>query len=85
MKLQSRTSTPSDGAPELTDGYFEDAEYWQGPAFIRCGRGRARSDNPKELVTIRLDPDVLAKLREAGPGWQARVSDILRKAVLGPA
>lgn len=32
-----------------------------------------------------VDPDVLAKLREAGPGWQARVNAILRKAVLDAA
>jgi len=31
-----------------------------------------------------VEPDVLA-LREAGPGWQTRVNDILRKAVLDPA
>ena len=74
-----------DDAPELTDEYFEDAEYWQGDTFIRRGRGRPKSDNPKETVTIQLDPDVLAKLREAGPGWQSRVNDILRKAVLDPA
>lgn len=72
-----------DDAPELTDEFFENAEVFQGNTFIRVGqRGRPKSDNPKELVSIRLDPDVLAKLREAGPGWQTRVNDILRKAVL---
>ena len=75
-----------DDAPELTDEYFKDAEYWQGDTFIR--RGRPKSGNPgdpKETVTIQLDPDVLAKLREAGPGWQTQVNGILRKAILDPA
>lgn len=37
----------------------------------------------KEAVSIRLDRDVLARLRESGPGWQGRVNEILRKAVVG--
>ena len=51
--------------------------------FIR--RGRPKGDNLKEMMTLQLDPDMLAKLREAGPGWQAQVNDILRQAVLDPA
>ena len=75
-----------DDAPELTDKFFEDAEVWHGNTFIRRGQhGRPESTNAKEMVTVYLDPDVLAKLREAGPGWQTRVNDILRKAVLDPA
>jgi uncharacterized protein (DUF4415 family) len=29
-------------------------------------------------VTLRLDPDVIAKFRETGPGWQARINEALR-------
>jgi len=32
-------------------------------------------------VTLRLDPDVLAKFREGGPGWQGRINTALRAAV----
>ena len=72
-----------DDVPELTEEYFEDAEVWHGNTFIRRGqRDRPKGDNSKEMVTIPLDPDVLAKLREAGPGWQIGVNDILRKAIL---
>ena len=74
-----------DGAPELIDEYFEDAEYWRGNTFIRRGRGHPESDDFNEMVTVPLDPEVLAKLREAGPGWQGRVNGILRKAILDPA
>ncbi|WP_417158926.1 BrnA antitoxin family protein [Sphingomonas panaciterrae] len=31
-------------------------------------------------MTLRLDPDVIDKLREGGPGWQARMNEALRKA-----
>lgn len=34
----------------------------------------------KELVSIRLDRDVLAHFQDEGPGWQERINDALRKA-----
>ncbi len=34
----------------------------------------------KRQVTLRLDPDVIEKFREGGPGWQARMNEALRKA-----
>ncbi|MEH3158002.1 MAG: BrnA antitoxin family protein [Sphingomonas taxi] len=34
----------------------------------------------KQQVTLRLDPDVLAKFRATGPGWQARINAALRAA-----
>jgi uncharacterized protein (DUF4415 family) len=47
-------------------------------------RVRGQQKEPvKELVSLRLDRDVTAALRATGPGWQTRVSDILRKAVIG--
>jgi uncharacterized protein (DUF4415 family) len=36
--------------------------------------------NAKELVSLRIDRDVLDHFQEAGPGWQERVNDALRKA-----
>ena len=38
-------------------------------------------EKPRQQVSIRLDADVLAKLKASGPGWQTRVNEILRKAV----
>ena len=34
----------------------------------------------KQQVTLRLDPDVLAKFRATGPGWQTRANEALRAA-----
>lgn len=70
-----------DDAPELTEEFFDDAEVYVGDQFVRRGRGRPKSDAPKELVSVRLDRDVLAKLRAAGPGWQTRMNEILAKAL----
>lgn len=35
--------------------------------------------NAKELVSLRIDRDVLDYFQEAGPGWQERINDALRK------
>jgi uncharacterized protein (DUF4415 family) len=35
----------------------------------------------KELVSLRVDQDVLEHFREGGPGWQDRINEALRKAV----
>jgi uncharacterized protein (DUF4415 family) len=80
-------ATWCDDAPELTDDFFERAEIRDGEKLIRPAngtltkRGRPKLDNPKQQVTIRLDSDVIDRLRNSGPGWQSRINDILRKAV----
>ncbi|CAK0767310.1 conserved hypothetical protein [uncultured Gammaproteobacteria bacterium] len=58
---------------ELTDEWFERARTRK--------RGRPKLENPKRPVNIRLDPDVLAYFKAAGPGWQSRINETLRKAV----
>ena len=34
----------------------------------------------KEQVLLRIDRDVLDYFQEAGPGWQDRINEVLRKA-----
>ena len=34
----------------------------------------------KELVSIKLDSDLIAHFQEDGPGWQDRINDALRRA-----
>ncbi len=36
--------------------------------------------NARELVSLRIDRDVLDHFQEDGPGWQDRINDVLRKA-----
>ena len=47
---------------------------------LRRGRGRPKSENPKQQVTLRIDCDVLDKFRATGEGWQSRINQALRKA-----
>jgi uncharacterized protein (DUF4415 family) len=34
----------------------------------------------KELVSIKLDSDLVAHFQEDGPGWHERINDVLRRA-----
>ena len=38
-----------------------------------------RPPSGKIMVNLRLDPEVVAKFKAAGPGWQARINEALRK------
>jgi uncharacterized protein (DUF4415 family) len=64
--------------PELTEEFFERADYHIGGKLVR--RGRPRSEAPKKAVNLRLDQDVLERFRAGGPGWQSRMNQALRKA-----
>jgi uncharacterized protein (DUF4415 family) len=48
----------------------------------RRHRGKQKAST-KVLVSLRLDQDLIDRLRASGPGWQGRANDMLKKAVLG--
>jgi uncharacterized protein (DUF4415 family) len=48
---------------------------------IRRARGKQKSPT-KQLISIRLDRDVLDAFRATGDGWQGRMNDVLRKAAM---
>jgi uncharacterized protein (DUF4415 family) len=79
--------TDPDDAPEWSDDVVERAALYDGDKLIRPAqgtltrRGRPKLDNPKRQVTLRLDADLIDRLRASGPGWQSRINDILRKHV----
>lgn len=47
-------------------------------------RGRPKSDNPKQPVSIRLDADVIEHFKAGGEGWQSRINAALRRAAKLP-
>jgi uncharacterized protein (DUF4415 family) len=50
------------------------------PKKRKPGAGRPKLSSPKEVLSIRLDADVLASYRSLGKGWQGVINDDLRKA-----
>ncbi len=41
--------------------------------------GRPPSPNPRQLISLRLPPEVIARWRATGPGWQTRMAERLAK------
>ena len=42
-------------------------------------RGGTRKTDTKQAVTVRYSQDVLDAFKATGPGWQARMNDVLRE------
>jgi uncharacterized protein (DUF4415 family) len=45
------------------------------------GRGRPPKEQPKQRLTLRLDADIVAWLKQQGARYQTRINSILRKAM----
>jgi uncharacterized protein (DUF4415 family) len=76
-KGSGRTSPSSDEAPEITESWIAEAELRDGEKLVR--RGRPKLDNAKQLLSLRLRPEVIASWRATGPGWQTRMARVLEK------
>ena len=48
---------------------------------MRALRGRPKSANAKQLVSVRYSPEVLEYFKSTGEGWQARMDGVLREYV----
>ncbi len=57
--------------PELTDEMLSRAVVNKG--------GRPRSESPRQLISLRLSPEVIERWRATGPGWQTRMAERLAK------
>jgi uncharacterized protein (DUF4415 family) len=78
-KRKSSVRTLSrDEAPEITDSWIEEADLRQGQKVVR--RGRPRLANPKQLLSLRLPPEVIASWKATGPGWQTRMAKVLESS-----
>jgi uncharacterized protein (DUF4415 family) len=60
--------------PELTEDML-------ARATLRKG-GRPKSENPRQMISLRLPPNVIERWKATGPGWQTRMAERLAK---GPA
>lgn len=49
-------------------------------ALAKRGRPVGSTTSNKQQVTLRLDRDALERLKAAGPGWQTRINQAVRKA-----
>ena len=66
-----------DELPELTDEMFARVVFKKA--------GRPRSASPRQLISLRLPPDLIARWRATGPGWQTRMAQRLEKLPVASA
>lgn len=84
MMIARGKSFSSDEEARIRAGFVEAASRprYVGQEPLRVGRvGRPPAAVTKQVVTIRLDRDVVEKFRESGAGWQSRINELLRKSV----
>lgn len=60
--------------PEMTDEMFARAVFRKA--------GRPRSANPRQMISLRLPPEVIARWKATGPGWQTRMAKCLEETPL---
>jgi uncharacterized protein (DUF4415 family) len=48
---------------------------------LKSLRGRPKSGNAKQLISVRYSTEVIAYFRSTGEGWQARMDEVLRDYV----
>jgi uncharacterized protein (DUF4415 family) len=77
-KRSVRISRNRDEAPEITEEWIAGADLHKGSKLVR--RGRPPMDNPKQLLSLRLPPEVISGWKSSGPGWQTRMVEVLSKS-----
>jgi uncharacterized protein (DUF4415 family) len=82
MNAKRRGSGPIshdlDTPPEITDAWIAGADLYEGDRLVR--RGRPKLEHPRQLLSLRLPPDVIARWKASGPGWQTRMAEALEKS-----
>ncbi len=81
MNVKQKNSSPvlrdSETPPEITDAWIAGADLYHGEKLVR--RGRPKLASPRQLLSLRLPPHVIARWKATGPGWQTRMAEALEK------
>ncbi len=77
QKSSPRTLRDPD-IPEITDDWIAGADLYHGQKLLR--RGRPKLENPRQLLSLRLPPQVIERWKASGPGWQTRMAEALEKS-----
>jgi len=81
MNVRQKSShhiSPDPDLPEVTDAWIAGADLYDGVELVR--RGRPKLETPRQLLSLRLPPQVIARWKASGPGWQTRMAEALEKS-----
>ena len=86
--MRKQPTRPDSDNPAWTDEDFKRAKPALDvlPPALAAALPRSRGQRgpqrkpAKQLVSLRIDRDVVARFRETGDGWQTRINEALKKA-----
>ena len=86
ITVSSSVPTAQSGSPATAVAATDDADF---AAFVKKATTKPADLPPppaavpgvREMVSLRLDREVLDHFQADGPGWQDRINDALRKLV----
>jgi uncharacterized protein (DUF4415 family) len=78
-RIDRHVIQPHEYEEKLTDDFFERADHYRGGKLVQGGR--PKSDDPKQLVSLRLDAEVLRWFKRTGAGYQSRIGEVLKRHV----
>lgn len=64
--------------PEITDE--QAGSQMSFAEAMKRGRGRPKLENARQAVTLRLDPETIARFQAGGEDWRSRMVEVLDKA-----
>ena len=67
------------GEKKIADQKISDGEFRQAVNKIRVGRPKL--EQPKLLVSIRYDHEIIEYFKATGKGWQTRINEVLSEYV----
>lgn len=79
-------SMPQGSSPKYIGAHQVPIPQPEKPAFDKTAyqrelmRQRRAADREAGLVSVKLPADLVAKFKATGPGWQARINDVLAAA-----
>ncbi|MFT4197991.1 MAG: BrnA antitoxin family protein [Pseudoxanthomonas sp.] len=86
MSVKPKSSVPispdDESLPEITDAWIAGADLYHADTLVR--RGRPRTAHPRQLLSLRLPAQVIARWKATGPGWQTRMAEALEKTAPKP-
>jgi len=86
-EIQKKIADDPD-APELSDVDLSQGrpfrvvfpELAESIALEKARRGRPNVAAPRQQISVRLDPEVIAYYKATGKGWQTRMNNDLRRS-----
>jgi len=88
-KNTENVSEPEYGVPDAENPEWTKADFARAKRFhelppalqraLKRGKRGPQKAPTKELISVRLSPDVLTALRATGEGWQSLIDETLRR------